>query len=239
MGKIEKQKSKVSKPKILIIDDEAQIRDAIADLISDDYDAIIAKHGADGVELAKKESPDLVLLDIIMPGTDGMEVCAALRNDPATRHIPIIMLSAAGSKTNRIHSFGNGADDFIAKPFDAEELMVRIAAKLRRSREKVAKRVKFVTAANLQIDQSNFHATIDGVRIQLSSLELSLLKLLVKNFNQVVTRKDIIKKVWKKEDVPDRLIDAHMVSLRKKISAFRGELATIYGKGYILKGPEL
>lgn len=232
----DKQKTR---PRILIVDDEPKIRSIIADLIEEDFDSVQAENGLTAIEVAIKENPALILMDIIMPGISGIDACEHLRSHPVTKHIPVIMLSAAGQVENRIMSFDHGADDFIVKPFDATELMARIKGKLRRTREGKAVRSKILVCANLSIDQSKMAAYIDGVRLNLSNVELKLLRLLIKRSGRMISRKEILANIWDDSAGSDRIIDAHIVALRKKIEGFHGEIATVYGKGYCLRSEEI
>lgn len=237
MNLSEKKKPDAQKQKLLVVDDEKQIRELIAELLEEHFDSFLASNGEEAIALAKSENPALILLDIVMPGVGGIEICDLLRKDAATRHIPIIMLSAAGNVENRTRSFNHGADDFIPKPFDADELMARIQAKLRRAGEQRLGRQKIMTSGNLVLDQTKLLATIDGNRIPLSKIEWELLSILMKKMGEAVSRKEIVKKVWKDGNGSERLIDAHMVALRRKIEGFQGVLETIYGKGYVLRSP--
>lgn len=222
-------------PRLLIVDDEPQIREVIANLLSDSFRTILASNGAEAIALAKSENPALILLDIVMPGESGITVCEVLRSHPSTKHIPVIMLSAAGNLENRKLSFNNGADDFIAKPFDADELIARVKSKLRRAGELRANHKSLLVSRNLVLDLSKVVTTIDGEKLQLSNIEFSLLGLLLKKIGHVVSRREIIATIWKDAEVSERLIDAHVVALRKKIAKYEGEVATIYGKGYALR----
>lgn len=214
-------------PKILVVDDEPIIREIVADLIVDSFQPLQAANGREAFEIAKAEQPALILLDIIMPEVDGIEACDLLRSHPVTKHIPVIMLSAAGNLENRISSFKNGADDFIPKPFNADEIVPRIMSKIRRSRESQAKRKKMLICGNLAIDLGERSVFIDGTSLSLSETELKLIFLLVKRSGKLVTRKEILRKVWEDVDASDRLIDAHIVALRKTLAGFDGEFITV------------
>src|SRR3954468_2972543 len=123
------------KRKILIIDDEPDSREIISEVLADKFQVITAPDGEEGLRIARAHLPDLILLDITMPKLDGISVCEALRSNEATRHIPIIMLTAASDLDNRIKSFMTGADDFISKPFKPRELMAHVVSKIRRVEE--------------------------------------------------------------------------------------------------------
>lgn len=223
------------KPKLLVVDDEPQIRDLIGELLSEHFEPTFAANGLEAVQIAKKNLPDMILLDIMMPGMDGMSACRALREEPLTRHIPVMMLTAADSTDNRIQSFDLGADDFISKPFNMHELTSRVLAKYRRSRELGRAMPKTMELANVQIDLTNQQVKISGEEIAFSPVEFEILKLLMLNENTLVSRKTILEQVWKDPNQSDRVMDAHIVSLRKKLKNFKGELKTVYGTGYQIR----
>jgi len=223
-----------SYPKLLIVDDEVQIREVIGALVEDFCQPIYAASGEEAIRLAQKQAPALILLDIMMPGMDGIEVCERLRGIPSTRETPIIMLSAASQVGNRIKSFNLGADDFLPKPFDAEELISRIRTKLRRHAQATLKG-RYIHCGNLCVALKENMAFIDDAPIRLSLLEFEILALMAENQGEVVSRRQILKRVWKDDADSDRLIDAHLVSLRKRISTANVEIVTFYGKGYSLR----
>lgn len=226
---------RVTLPTVLIIDDEIELREAIADLLSDQFKALQAASAKEGIELAKLHRPSVILLDVIMPGIDGKNACKILREDKKTRDIPIVMLSAAGSTANRIESFKNGADDFIVKPFDPDELGPRLLAKLRRIRELKQKDKGRLVFGNMEVDRDAEIVTVGGERVLLTELEFRLLTMLVARAGRVVSRKEIRSRIWSASEGSDRLIDTHMVSLRKKVALLQNQLETIYGKGYSLR----
>lgn len=230
MGKIQK---------LLIVDDEPQIREIIGELVSESYTPILAANGEEALLLAKKKKPDLILLDIMMPGLNGIEVCEKLRQSSETQHIPVIMLSAASHLENRIRSFDLGADDFISKPFDTEELLSRIRSKLKRRIKANTITIDVNRLGNLLIDTKNFSASINAKDLKITPLEFEILKILVEKQSQLVKREEFVKRVWKGAPGSERLIDAHIVTLRKQLENFNGDLKTVYGKGYILSSKDL
>lgn len=225
-----------AKPKLLIVDDEEQIREVLGEILADDYQTVLASNGDEALVLSQSERPDLILLDVTMPGIDGIDVCDRLRQSRSTSDIPVIMLSAASHRENRIRAFNLGADDFISKPFDTDELLARIQAKLRRATDAGrSKAPQTLNCSNLALDPKNLAVFVDERPVRLSAIEFKLLKILLERQGELVKRKEILKKVWEGQPGSDRLIDAHMVSLRKRIQGFRGELKTIYGEGYVLR----
>jgi DNA-binding response OmpR family regulator len=223
-----------NKRKILVIDDEPDNRDLIEQILTDKFNVLGAADGEEGLRMARSELPDLILLDITMPKLDGIAVCEALRQNEATIHIPIIMLTAAIDVDARVKSFMTGADDFLSKPFKAKELVARVMSKIRRVEERVGKE-ETLECGNLTLNLKKLEAVIDGKVLQLSVLEFNLLKCFVQNKDRVMSRDRILEAVWRDSVVSDRTVDTHIVSLRKKLAGFDHNLATIYGAGYVLK----
>lgn len=222
------------KPKLLIVDDEVEIRENIGELLSPHFDPIYAGNGKEAVESAKKNLPDMILMDIMMPEMDGITACHALREDERTRHIPVIMLTAADSTKNRISSFGLGADDFLAKPFDVEELEARVLSKFKRSKELGRAIKQELHIANLTLILINQQVKVGDENIPFSPVEFDILKLLVQNEGVLVSRKQILETVWRDTSLSDRVMDAHIVAVRKKLKDFTGNLKTVYGTGYMV-----
>jgi DNA-binding response OmpR family regulator len=222
------------KPLLLIADDEPKIRRLLIEILSKHFDIIEASNGKEVVELAQTRLPSMILLDLIMPEMDGFEACRMLRSDPATRSIPLVVLTAASEVGNRISLFNLGIDDFISKPFDTDELLARVTSRYKRFQVLRDTPTGFIRFANMTINANTGEVSIGLSKVLLNGYEFLLLKLFAENAGKVVTRDDIMKNIWKKEDADDRIIDAHIVSLRKKISAMDGTLKTIYGRGYML-----
>lgn len=222
------------KLKVLIIDDEADTRELLEHILADKFQVLTAADGEEGLRAARSSLPHLILLDITMPKLDGIAVCEALRSSDATRHIPIIMLTASTDVDSRIKSFMTGADDFVSKPYKPRELLARISSKMRRVEERVGKD-ESLQCGNLKLDLKKIEAVVDGKTLQLSVLEFELLKCFVQNQDRVMSRERILEAVWRDSVVSDRTVDTHVVSLRKKLAGFDYQIATIYGAGYILK----
>jgi len=221
-----------AKPHLLITDDEPEIRAVLSELLSDDYTTAQAGSGEEAVEVARRDQPDLVILDIMMPGIDGIQTLELLRNDPLTRHIPVMMLTAANQKEQRVNAFNLGADDFLSKPFDSEELFARISSKIRRLGER-ATRSKLRTG-NLRIEKDTQLVYVDDTLVQLTAVEAGILRLLVQSEGEIVNRAKIMLHVWKDQNIDDRVIDAHMTSLRNKVKNANSSIKSIYKKGYVL-----
>jgi len=222
-------------PKLLIVDDEPQIRELLAEYLSSEFTIRLAKNGKESVEIAKEWKPDLILMDLMMPEMDGVTACQKIREFDHTRHIPVLMLTAANSSNERKSAFGQGADDFISKPFDLEELKVRLHSKLKRVQDVQNAVSDQISVGNLHLDDRKMEVRIAEDLLDLSPVEYGILKLMMNSLDQVVTREKIMKTVWEDESKSNRLIDAHITSLRKKIAPFSGEFQTVYGSGYRLK----
>jgi|GEM_PF-783288 len=224
------------KPKLLIVDDEPEIREIVREVLAEHFDVIEAENGKQAVDIAQRSLPDMILMDVMMPEMDGIAATESIRSMLTTRHIPILMLTAANTKDYRIRAFDFGADQFIGKPFDFEELTTRLLSVYRRSRQMVNPATKEVRFLNLELNLDAKEIRIENARVELSPVEFDIMKLLVLNRETIVTRQQIIEDVWKSKEAPDRVMDAHIVSIRKKIGAFQGSIKTVYGSGYILRG---
>jgi DNA-binding response OmpR family regulator len=222
------------KRRVLVIDDDERFREAIRRSLMETYEVQFASEAETGIHRALAEPPDVILLDIRMPGMDGVAACDLLRNNPTTREIPVIMMTGSGDDDERVQAFMNGADDLIQKPFRAQELSARIAAKLRRVAERNGE-VKSLACGNLVLDLGRIEARVDSKLVPLSVLEFSLLKFFVQNQGDVISRSQILKEVWKDCIVSDRTVDSHVVSLRRKLAGSRYSLVTVYAAGYAFR----
>jgi two-component system alkaline phosphatase synthesis response regulator PhoP len=220
--------------KILIIEDEKNMIEGLRfNLEARDYNVIVAFDGETGLRKATEEQPDLVLLDLMLPGINGYEVCKELKDNKSD--IPIIMLTAKSQESDIVTGLDLGADDYITKPFSILELMARINALFRRSDSGLSKPDTF-SYEGLEIDFSNYLAHKDGAPIKLSPREFDILQYLIERKGEMVTRDDLLTHVWGYDSYPyTRTIDAHIATLRKKIEARPEDpvlIRTIHGKGY-------
>jgi len=203
--------------KILVIDDEAQIRRALKSIFSTrGYEVFFAADGAEGLDLAIERNPDLVVLDLAMPGMGGLEVCRELRT---WYRAPILVLSVRGSDAHKIAALDMGADDYVTKPFSSGELLARVRALLRRASGQAATS-PVISAGNLEIDIAQRRVKRAGQEIELTRIEFDILAHLAQNADCVVTSKMIIEKVWGPEygEVQDtQTLRVHISHLRKKI----------------------
>jgi two-component system alkaline phosphatase synthesis response regulator PhoP len=225
----------MAKNKILIVDDEEDILDLVNyNLTKEGYKVYQVTTGEDALESAREVVPDLVLLDLMLPGLDGLEVCKILKNDPLTHNIPIIMLTAKGEETDVVTGLELGADDYIPKPFSPRVLIARVRAVLRRgtlAQKEDDKEV--VRIHDLLIDPIKFRVTYQDKPVELTITEFRLLQFLAKRPGWVFTRYQIVDAL-KGEDYPvtDRSVDVQIVGLRKKLGEGEHLIETVRGVGY-------
>lgn len=226
----------MSSEKILVVDDEDHIVELISyNLINSGYNVITANNGIDAVRLAKEENPDLILLDLMIPGLDGFDVCKAIRNDNETKEIIIIMLTAKGEELDKILGLELGADDYMTKPFSIRELLARIKANLRRTKSSSSSEEIYKTK-DIYINFDRREVYILEKKIELTLKEFELLEILVKNRGKILTRETLLDKIWGYEYVGEtRTVDVHIRYLRKKIEEDDKNprlIETIRGVGY-------
>lgn len=219
--------------KILIVDDDENICELLRlYLDKDGFEPVVANDGERAVEFAKKYTPSLILLDIMLPKLDGWQVCREIRKFSS---VPIIMLTAKGETFDRILGLELGADDYVSKPFDAKELMARVKAVLRRSGVSDAPKIEEVSYDKLVVNLTNYELKINGVPIDTPPKELELLYHLASNPNRVFTRDQLLDEVWGFDYYGDsRTVDVHVKRLREKLEGVSDSwmLKTVWGVGY-------
>ncbi|MBO5936372.1 MAG: response regulator transcription factor [Clostridia bacterium] len=219
--------------KILVVDDDLNICELLRlYLTKEGYNVVIANDGVTAVTMFQEESPNLVLLDIMLPKLDGWQVCREIRKFSET---PIIMLTAKGEVFDRVLGLELGADDYVVKPFDTKEIVARIKAVLRRSASSVAEEVKEVHYDKLSINLTNYELKVNGVQIDTPPKEMELIFHLAKNPNRVFTRDQLLDEVWGYDYYGDsRTVDVHVKRLREKLegASDKWELRTVWGVGY-------
>ena len=221
------------KPKILVVDDEPDALEVLGFKLKEaGYVPIFAKDGSRAIAAARDERPALIVLDLMLPEVDGLEVCKILRRDPGTAMIPILMLTAKAAELDRVLGLELGADDYVTKPFSPRELVLRIKkllARVKAADDPVA-RLRF---AELEIDGSRHHVTISGEAVVLTATEFKLLELLARRRGRVQTRERLLQDVWGYENpIDSRTVDTHMRRLREKLGDSARFLETIRGVGY-------
>lgn len=227
------------KEKILIIEDEEDLVKGLKlNLAGEGYDVAWAYDGQEGIRKALEERPDLIILDIMLPKMDGLEVCREIRQK--NMNIPIIMLTAKGEEVDKVVGLEVGADDYITKPFSIRELLSRVKAHLRREKREVKKIPEAYSFGDVEVDFSHFKVRRKGKEVDLTSLEVEILKYFVAHRGEVVTREALLDKIWGYERFPTtRTIDNHILKLRKKIEedpAHPKYIFSVYGAGYRFMG---
>jgi two-component system phosphate regulon response regulator PhoB len=228
----------MAKDKILIVEDDDDILQLLKyNLGKEGYRVTGVISGEEAVKTAKLYPPDLILLDLMLPGVDGLEVCRLLYRDPRTKDIPIIMLTAKGEEADIVTGLELGADDYITKPFSPRILLARVRTVLRRRQAEPPAGEALIKIHELVIDPGRHEAWVDGRSLNLTATEFRLLHMLAGRPGWVFTRTQIVKGVHG-EDYPasDRSVDVQVVSLRKKLGACGKYLETVRGVGYRFKG---
>ena len=220
--------------KVLAVDDEQSIRELLAfQLQKHGYEALMAGDGQDA--LAKAEGMDLILLDLMLPGLDGLEVCRRLKADKRTARIPIIMLTAKSEEIDKVLGLELGADDYVVKPFSVRELMARVKAVLRRSSQE-GPQEETLQIDCLRLDFSSYQAWLAGEELVLTPKEFELLKLLVTSPGRAFSRDELLERIWGYEYYGDtRTVDVHIRHLRAKLGERPGlseRIETVRGVGY-------
>jgi len=225
---------------ILVIDDEPHIRELVRfNLEKSGFETALASDGLQGLDMARRLKPDLVILDLMLPGMDGYQVCRELRNDPELADVPVIMLTARDQELDKVLGFELGADDYVTKPFSPRELLARVKAHLRRRTAAVAaggQPEDEVRIADLVIRPSRFEVEVRGEPVRLSRKEFSLLLLLASNPGQVFSRDQLLERIWGYDALDGtRTVDVHVRFLRRKIEedpARPRYIETVRGVGY-------
>ncbi|MBD5131719.1 MAG: response regulator transcription factor [Clostridiales bacterium] len=220
------------KTKILIADDDDHISSLVAlYLESNGYDTCVCSNGEAALAKLTEIDFDAAILDVMMPGMSGFEVLSELRK---TSNVPVIMLSARGEANDKITGLDYGADDYLTKPFEPQELIARLKAVLRRANTASAKEVKQVELFNLIVNISDFTVTLNGERIDMPPKEIELLYMLVKTPMHVFTRDDLLKEIWgQKYSGDSRTVDVHIKRVREKLGDNpHWKLTTVWGVGY-------
>lgn len=229
----------MQKKKILIVDDEEHILELLKfNLEKNGFEVFSSDNGEDCIVLIEQHNVDLLVLDLMLPGMDGIDVCKEIRKMDRFQSLPIIMLTAKGEETDRILGLELGADDYITKPFSVRELIARVKAVLRRSDTKGGEKNKILKLKGITIDTEKHEVTVDGAPVDLTLKEFELLKVLVENRGKVLSRNVLLDDIWGFDYFGEtRTVDVHIRHLRKKIGDDEtGEyIETIRGVGYKMK----
>lgn len=226
---------------IMVVDDEDDLLRLVRyNLLKEGFQVLCAEDGKAAYTLLEEHTPDLILLDLMLPDQSGFDICQHIKADPATRHIPVIMLTARSSEDDRITGFESGAEDYVVKPFSPKELTLRVKALLTRVREPVPvaiadKHRPPLTVGPITLHLSEYRVTVDNKPVHLTQIEFDILRTLAENPHRAYSREQILEAVWADEAelVLDRTVDAHMKRLRHKLGeAGREMIETVRGIGY-------
>ena len=228
----------MGKAQILIVEDDRSLAEVLEyNLRQDGYQTLVANNGQDGLQQAKLRSPDLVVLDLMLPLVDGLEICRRLRADPVTRNILVLMLTAKTEETDEVVGFSVGTDDYVAKPFSVKVLLERIRALLRR-RDGSPANGSVLVSQGVMIDRERHRVTVEEKALDLTPSEFGLLGALVRQPGRVFSRSELIDAALGGDSlVLERTIDVHIRSLRKKLGPHAVLVETVRGIGYRFRDP--
>ena len=219
---------------VLIVDDEKDLVDLVRyHLEKEGFQCLQASDGLTALRLTQEQRPDLLVLDLMLPGLDGLEICRQLRRDPMTASLPIIMLTAKAAEVDRVVGLEIGADDYLVKPFSPRELVARVKAILRRL--KASSSLPTQRVGTLEVDEARHHVRVGGVPVLLTAKEFDLLRALMRVNGRVLSREQLLEAVWGYPDaseVESRTVDVHIQRLRDKLTAEAGRIVTVKGVGY-------
>lgn len=220
---------------ILVVEDEPDAAEMLAfNLRAGGHEVSLVEDGGKGLKVAKTTRPDLLILDYMLPTMSGPEVCRALRADPVTQDLPVIMLTARAEESDRVKGFECGADDYVTKPYSMKELMLRVQSLLKR-RLPATTAAQQLKTGELVVDLANHTATIAGEETRLTSTEMKLLTMLLRAGGQAVTRQQLLTDVWQyAADSDTRTVDSHIKRLRAKLGPLAHYVETVQGVGYRL-----
>jgi two-component system, OmpR family, alkaline phosphatase synthesis response regulator PhoP len=227
----------MSKEKILVVDDEEDIMELVRyNLSREGYKVLCAASGEEGLERARNENPDIIILDLMLPGIDGLDVARRLKADNATRTMPIVMLTAKGEESDIVTGLELGADDYITKPFSTKVLIARVKAVLRRKLQDAAEEKEAVKIHEVTVHPGRHEVMVNDKVVQLTFTEYGILNFLIRRPGWVFTRNQIVDAV-RGDDyyVTDRSVDVQIVGLRKKLGKAGRHIETVRGVGYRLK----
>jgi two-component system phosphate regulon response regulator PhoB len=226
--------------RILVVDDEPDITALVAyHLARAGYLVTTAASGSEAIRAAKEARPDLVILDLMLPGISGYDILAELRSREETREVGVILLTARREEADRIRGLSLGADDYLTKPFSPQELILRVAAVLRRLQAPAVAAGAAITAGPLSIDRAAHRVMLDGAELSLTVTEYKLLLTLVERRGRVQTRPQLLETVWEAQpDIQTRTVDMHIQRLRTKLGGAGRLIETVRGFGYRFRGTD-
>ena len=222
-------------PRIAVVEDEPDLAEVVRYTLSrEGFQVEVHSRGDAALEAVRRKPPDLIVLDLMLPGLDGLELTRALKRDTATARIPLVMLTARAEEVDRVVGLELGADDYVTKPFSPRELTLRIKAVLRRGEGGTPAAV--LEAGGIRLDPNAHEAQLEGAPLPLTATEFRLLKLLLERQGRVQTRASLLSEVWGyAQDVDSRTVDTHVRRLRRKLSGEADRIETVIGVGYRLR----
>jgi two-component system phosphate regulon response regulator PhoB len=226
----------MAREKILVIEDEPDIAEVLQyNLEKEGFDVETARRGDTGFDAVRRDNPDLILLDLMLPGIDGLELTRMLKRDPLTSRLPIVMITARGEEVDRIVGLELGADDYISKPFSPREVVLRVKAVLRRFQQEESV-VELIEVGGIELDVSGHQLRVRAKEVPLTATEFRLLRLLLERSGRVQTRGQLLSDVWGyAEDIDSRTVDTHIRRLRRKLGPEAERIETVIGVGYRLR----
>lgn len=226
--------------RVLVVDDEPDITGLVAyHLAKAGYRVTTAGSGTEALQAAREQRPDLVVLDLMLPGLSGYDVLAELRRRAETREVGVIFLTARRDEADRIRGLSLGADDYLAKPFSPQELVLRVSAVLRRLAAPAVASGSVLAAGPLQVDAAAHRVTVSGKDVELTATEFNLLRLLMEREGRVQSRTQLLETVWRAQpDIQTRTVDMHVQRLRAKLGPAGACVETVRGVGYRFRQPE-
>ncbi|HJX28632.1 MAG TPA: response regulator [Thermoanaerobaculia bacterium] len=227
----------MTRERILLIEDEPDIAEVLQyNLEKEGFQVEMARRGDAGLESIRREAPDLILLDLMLPGIDGLELTRLLKRETATSRLPIVMLTARGEEVDRIVGLELGADDYISKPFSPREVVLRVKAVLRRRSQSDEGTPERLEIGGIEIDIAGHQLRVRGKEVPLTATEFRLLRLLLERSGRVQTRGQLLSDVWGyAEDIDSRTVDTHIRRLRRKLGPEADRIETVIGVGYRLR----
>jgi phosphate regulon transcriptional regulator PhoB len=222
--------------RILVVEDEKDVREMIRlNLKTAGFDVVEAGNGTEALALAKNDPPKVIILDLMMPEMSGIEVCRALRRNPSTSRIPVLMLTAKSTEEDKVVGFEVGADDYVTKPFSPRELVLRVRAVARRQPDQGIAKAAPLKAGTIQLDRASMIATIGAKKLSLTSTEFRLLELLLRRAGSIQSRDALLSEVWGYQaNLDTRTVDTHIRRLRDKMGKAGALVETVRGSGYRL-----
>jgi len=226
----------MARSRVFVVEDEPDIAEVLEyNLEKEGFEVEIAHRGDTALESIRREPPDLLILDLMLPGLDGLELTRALKRESPTSQIPILMLTAKGDEVDRIVGFELGADDYIAKPFSPREVVLRVKAVLRRLQRKPAEG-DLMTLGDIELDIAGHRLRVQGAEVPLTATEFRLLKVLIERAGRVQSRSQLLSDVWGyAQDIDSRTVDTHIRRLRRKLGPEAERVETVIGVGYRLR----